>query len=452
MRPGEVVLQRHRSRARLLWVPLVLAWGVSFAFLPFAPLAAGLSLAAILAAAVAYHRYFARKPISVQGSIERRGDDLVVVESGEARMRVPLGSVAGGFYNGLDRVVLETARSHELHVGCGDAARAEELLDLAGVSLGKRVMRIPIAGIIPPGARGCVAAIGIFLAIPFVLGGLLVFARNVERLLSGVLAAGQILALAAQPVLGIAVLFLLHRLLRTRELSIGADGLLVTGFWGRRFIPLADITGVKPQESRLDVALRKGRGLSVRVQLEPAMTPGIGGVDTSYERWGAEALAYRLRQAMARPHLSAAGIGLDRLERRGRPIADWIQDLARLGRGAGGYRAPALVSEGLAVVLEDPGSPPERRAAAAIALRALDPSNAARVEAAARTAADPDVARLLEGAAAGTIDEGALLRATRRRRVEAGAAEDTTEARSEADAVLEAGAAEDRPAKRRARP
>jgi len=452
MRPGEFVLQRHRSRARLLWAPLILAWGAGFACLPFAPVAAGLSLVASCAAAVAYHRYFAQKPISNRGRVERRGDDLVVVEDGEERMAVPLGSILGGFYNGVDRVVIETVRLHELHVGCGDAGRAEELLDLADVSLGKRAMRIPVAGIVPPGAQGCVGALGVVGAIPFLLAGLISFARAVDRLLSSGRATGELLASAAPLALGVVMLLLLYRLLRARELSIGADGLLVTGLLGKRFIPLADITGVKPVESRLEVALRKGKKLSLRVQFERALTPGIGDVDTSHQRWGAEALAYRLRQAMARPHLDAAGVDLDRLDRRARPIADWTLDLALLGRGAGGYRAPALVSEGLAVVLEDPGSPPERRAAAAIALRALDPANGARVEVAARAAADPDVARLLEGAAAGAIDEGALVRATRRYRVRVGAAEDPAEALREAEAVREADAAEERPARGRAGP
>src|SRR6185312_1710914 len=108
---------------------------------------------------------------------------------------------------------------------------------------------------------------------------------------------------------------------------------------------------------------------------------------------------------------SLAQVDLDRLERGGRTVAAWRDDLASLLGESEDYRKRGLSAADLGALIEDAAAPVERRVAAAVALGARQRDEARRrVRIATQAAADDDLRLALERAAEGEIEAAAIER------------------------------------------
>ena len=149
------------------------------------------------------------------------------------------------------------------------------------------------------------------------------------------------------------------RLLQRGEAIIGTDGILLTrALWGRQFIPYGDIDTLVSRYRRLELTTHDGKRHLLAANWNDPFTPEISQSD---EQWANKALHYRIVQAAARRQLGGEGISLKQLERQGRDVAQWHEALRRIGAAVGGYRNPAVMTQSLAAVVEDPGEHPERR-------------------------------------------------------------------------------------------
>jgi hypothetical protein len=142
-----------------------------------------------------------------------------------------------------------------------------------------------------------------------------------------------------------------------------------------------------------------------------------GRVFTSEGEVYRDVLLERLRDGMAAGGgASLAAVDLERLERRGRPLSVWRDDLGSLLGESEDYRRRGLSADDLGAVVEDPTAPVERRVAAAVALGARRRDEARRrVRIATQATVDEDLRLALERAAEGEIEAAAIEREARRR-------------------------------------
>jgi hypothetical protein len=187
------------------------------------------------------------------------------------------------------------------------------------------------------------------------------------------------------------------------NVSVGRDGVLVGGLVRRSFYPFAKIASVQKTKWGVMLVRESGREVEVRTEAKEnaKASPNRDALFECIQRRVAEL-------ATQRGETNAAVL----LARGGRSVEEWTRGLHALGGGeVGGYRAPAIPTEEMWRILEDPTSDATARAGAAVALRAsLDDEGRARVRAAAEESASPRVRVALE-AAAGTADETELGRA-----------------------------------------
>lgn len=198
--------------------------------------------------------------------------------------------------------------------------------------------------------------------------------------------------------LTLASAWVLRRAARPTQVVVGADGVRIERPFSTRWIPYADLLAIQAGGARLKLIAEGAR--------KPDEVHAPGGV--------AEALADRIREAHKRAAAGAgAPRGADALERRGRDLAAWREDLRKL-LAAGDYRASSLTPEDAIAALEDPDAPRDRRVGAALALRIAEhPEARERIRFAADTSADEDLRAALEQAAEGEIEEAALARVLR---------------------------------------
>ncbi|WP_437672082.1 hypothetical protein [Sorangium sp. So ce131] len=203
--------------------------------------------------------------------------------------------------------------------------------------------------------------------------------------------------IAAWLALSLVPTWLLRRAARPVQVVIGSDGVRVERPFSTAWLPYAELTGVETYYEQLflfarrtnrPVALRAGNGL-------------------------AEALAQRIREAQERAAGGAAPRGVEALDRCGRDVAAWREDLRKL-LGAGDYRAAGLTPEDALGTLDDANAPPERRIGAALLLRIADhPEAQEHIRVAAEATVDDGLRAALELAAEEEIDDASLARALR---------------------------------------
>lgn len=436
MQPGHVVRNRTRSPWRYLWIPLILMWGAGFAlFVTSWQIATPVLLfSAILA--IGYHRHFGSRTLGIEGRVHQAGDRLIISDdkNPETRIEIDNRRIVGGFYNDSDRVVLELDDKTEYHIAVADRTHAEHVMTAAGVTVDRRALRVPIAS--PFGRRdgggilGCTALTVAAIAAFATLG-----AQSLYAIPSLILVA------------------LCVRLLQRGQAIIGTDGILLTrALWGRKFIPYDDINALNPRYRRLELTTHGGERHYIAAHWADPFMPEVTERD---DRWANKALHYRIVQAAARRQLGGEGISLEQLERQGRHLAAWHEALRRIGTAVGGYRDPAVMTQSLAAVVEDPAEHPERRVGAALALAESGPEARHRISLAADACADPSLARALKAAAGQRIDEEALQRASaivaqrdRATRVRFGLGDAGDEAQAEQEqAFIEAADEEERKAR-----
>jgi hypothetical protein len=385
VRPGTIVCCHERNPWRHLWVAVLGGWLVGFALLLTAPVASVIAIAASLAGAVRYHRYFRSRVVANSAELFRRGDVLVAMEHDEEVLVLERDEIVGGFFNDDDRVVLELADGSDIHIGVRDRARAEPLLDDAGVTVKQRVMRVAVAGPLQRTGAGLVLG-GIGVAVM----GLFCLAQWSRGNLAVAIVTSLLMAITA-------------RAIQRREVLVGSDGVMVPRYpIGQRFLPFNSIMRVDENRSFVTLHLTRGESEQLAVRRRDPFMPQV---ETPADHGEVGALRYRIEQAVARRQLAVEGIGLTTLERGGRSVSAWREALSKAA--SGGYRTAAVVEQALATVVADPNETPERRVGAVLALQAFG-GHREVIAAAARACAEPTLRAALTAGARGEVDVEAL--------------------------------------------
>ncbi|WP_437286005.1 hypothetical protein [Sorangium sp. So ce406] len=193
------------------------------------------------------------------------------------------------------------------------------------------------------------------------------------------------------------VVWLSRRVARPARIVVGSDGVLVERPFSRTWLPHAVLTAIRTRGDRL-LLFRQG---------------GDRPVELRAERGLARALALRIREARKSAAGGAAPRGAEALERRGRDLAAWREDLRKM-LAADDYRATGLTLEDVRHALGDASAPPDRRIGAALLLRiAGQPEAQDLIRVAAEATADDELRAALERAAEDELDEASPARTAR---------------------------------------
>ncbi|WP_437606704.1 hypothetical protein WMF20_38005 [Sorangium sp. So ce834] len=284
------------------------------------------------------------------------------------------------------RVELHLRGGRVLEVQVARERDGERLLAALRIGPAERRVAVSLGGVNRELVAGCVG-LPVFMA----LWGAALAAISRPIFGSAALAVAWL-------VLSLASTWLFRRAVRRTEVVVGSDGVRVERPFASVWLPYTELTAVQARGDRLVLSRRRG---------EAAVELATGEDLT-------EALAQRIREAHASAVGSAAPRGAEALERRGRDLAAWLDDLRKLV-SAGDYRATALSPEDVLHTLDDADSPPDRRLGAALVLRIAGyPEARARIRVAAEATADDALRAALEHAAEEEVDDAALARALRR--------------------------------------
>ncbi|WP_437965628.1 hypothetical protein WMF04_39255 [Sorangium sp. So ce260] len=321
---------------------------------------------------------------------------LVRVVAGAAGLRLTLGAVERSIPRDEIRsglVVSEPRVRVELHLRGGrvlevQVAREKEgarLLAALGLGPAERRVEVSLGGVNRELVAGCVG-------MPVFMGYWLIVLGAISRPLFG-----HASLVVAWLVLTLASTWLLHRAVRRTRVVVGSDGVRVERPFSSVYIPYTELAAVRTRGDRLLLSHRRS---------EAAVALGTGEKLT-------DTLAERIREAHACAIGSEAPRGAEALERRGRDLAAWRDELRKL-IAAGDYRATALSPEDVLHTLDDADSPPDRRIGAALLLRIAGyPEARGRIRVAAEATADDALRAALEHAAEEEVDDAALARALR---------------------------------------
>ncbi|MFO0548835.1 MAG: hypothetical protein U0271_10630 [Polyangiaceae bacterium] len=214
---------------------------------------------------------------------------------------------------------------------------------------------------------------------------------------------------------GLMYLSLLAQMIRPAKVIVGADGVLLTWFWQKRFIPIQDIRSAE-LITNADLNLRSSVSpLVVRLHMVDGsrvdILGSVGSVRTTlrsgFNRFGqmrCDMLVERINEAVAAKGQgsSSARAAWDRdLLRRGALATEaWVAKLRGLSKVTESFREPARALDELWEILEDRLAPPARRGAAAVALATeLDEDGRKRIRAAAKATVAPQLRMVLDAVA-----------------------------------------------------
>ena len=184
------------------------------------------------------------------------------------------------------------------------------------------------------------------------IAGLVALGFVLSRLPMGVAA---VIGMLAVPVILVAPFL---SLAWPRTVRIGSDGVLVQWFGRRTLIRFEDVDSFEASAVRVRLHLRGG-----------------GDTDLVADAATCAAIAERLR-----PILEHRRTDVEALERRGRPVREWIASLHALSSRAEGFRDVPYDEDRLWSVLEDPRASLDAKAGAAVALSPnLDDAGKARL-------------------------------------------------------------------------
>ncbi|MEP7121052.1 MAG: hypothetical protein ABJE95_09090 [Byssovorax sp.] len=351
----------------------------------FADPALGLgALAAVVLGVAAF--VFNRSWFAPRGVIRCDRNDLVI-ERGGLR-RVPLAEVETGFV-----VPTRAGTSVELHLKGGDvidvgvraADEAAALLRSARVDVARQRCRIQL---VDQNAR-------LFIAL-FTAGALAYCSLPALGILA-VLFRGDTGALVWACLLALSTVVAL-RGTALPELTIGTDGIAFKRGFRETFVPFEELVEIRPAGLGILVRTRDGRSRTI---FSPA---GVGP-----ERF--EALLLRIREAMA-ARAQGRQPALELLDRRGRSVREWRVALAEVARRGTSYRDVGISIDDLEAVIGSPDATPERRLAAAVALRAAaHPAATSLIRVAAAQCASQRLRVALEKVGEGDDDDLALAEA-----------------------------------------
>lgn len=388
----------------------------------------GLILAGI--AAVIAGNGSLRRGAPSPGEVELRSDVFVFRvrgRLGERERIVPRAEVAEGYLEAPCRVVLRLRDGSEVAFDTPDDQAAQEWLAAAGVSASARVLRVPLASAASRvnGAEMASALGLLFLTPTAVILGSYAISALIETLAAMGRSWSSFYDTSVASLVFFALVSALYRGMRPREVTVGTDGVLFEGYFGRKLVPYSTIRSIERDSHGVVALLKNGKRLPLPVRakllsplpLAPQAAVGANKeIDENLMR--RETLFTRIQQAMA-THGQSQGvrIALDRLDRKDKPFSTWLSDMRELCTDKGGYREGRVVPEDLTAVVEDPGATPERRIGAAIALStAGDDHTKLRIRIAVDACADEELRAALEEAAAGEIVEARVARLEKRYR------------------------------------
>ena len=278
------------------------------------------------------------------------------------------------------RVRLSTRLGRDVDLVMADEADGRRLLRAMGLDVSQSVASFSVSSV-ETFRGGCrlLAVLLSLLVVTTIAGGILAAVLQSAVLLAAIpLAMVAATTFAAWPA----------------KLHVGADGVLLTWHWKRRFIPYSRLA----RASRFERAYNKGTRVGVELALvtgEVVSVPVTSGPAESTIAMIIE----RIRDASER---SADGsVTAAALVRGSRPTSQWIAHLRAIGVGANvNHRRAPIDPAQLFRVLEDGGQPPPVRAAAALALASRgEEDTRARLRVAAEATAAPKLRVALEAAA-----------------------------------------------------
>ncbi|XXX74484.1 hypothetical protein WMF30_43240 [Sorangium sp. So ce134] len=339
-----------------------------------------LALASALISTTAFGR---RRPVRVSA-----GAAGLRIARGARERSIPLAAIRAGLVltEPRVRVELHLSRGRVLEVQVAREHEGARLLAALGIGPAERRVAVSLGGVNRELVASCVG-------LPVFMGLWGVTLSAISRPLfahAALVVAWLINCLAST--------WLLRRAARRIKVVVGTDGVRVERPFSSVWLPYTELAAVRTRGDRIVLSRQRGQAAVVLAT----------GEDLT------EALAQRIREAHASAFGSAAPRGAEALERRGRDLAAWRDDLRKLV-AAGDYRATALSPEDALHTLDDADAPPDRRLGAALLLRiAGHPEARDRIRVAAESTADDALREALERAAEEEIDDAALARALRR--------------------------------------
>lgn len=355
------------------------------------------------------------------GSTRRRGEvsiegDQIVVASGGRVTRRPLVELQDGWIEEPGDVILRWKDGAVLAVDAEDGDRADGLLAAAGVAATHRALAVRLSSGASRVALGVPLSVaGVSALAPAFLFMMMVVGLGVADLIRAPTAAailGMLMILFLLGVLGLLITSLLDAV-RAPEAVVGIDGIRVRRLLDDRFISHRDVHSV--EEGPRGVILRTARGpieLSTWRRGGPLLDTPDGVASPAGRARGV--LAERIRDAKSAGTRGSASIAA--LDRGGRTLAAWRDEVRALARGKGAYRQAGLGPSELGDVVLDATAPAERRIAAAMALGAAEePAHRDRVRIAIESCADAELKAALEQAAADELEEAVVEKVIARR-------------------------------------
>jgi hypothetical protein len=187
------------------------------------------------------------------------------------------------------------------------------------------------------------------------------------------------------------------RFLRPRlDVVIGLDGMRVRGRLGTRFVPWSEVREVTAGRGSFQVLRQDGRVETFWCDPDDpkVLFAVVGRCQDALEVW-------RRAEGASDPCTA--------LDRNGRALAQWREDLGKILRTVGDYRTAVLSRERVEAVLADPSTTAERRLAAALTLAQTDDAGGrARVRVAADVCANETERKALTHIAEGAEGDGPL--------------------------------------------
>jgi hypothetical protein len=233
-------------------------------------------------------------------------------------------------------------------------------------------------------------------------------ARAIAALLLGLVVffvVGYFSSLRAGEALPLLVVAYVPMIRMWGTLKVGPDGLLLKRALGRaRFIPYADVARVSARAGNTHLELASGEKLALQAGAKRwRAIRWMMGDDAGIE---GEALATAIESARRR-HVDGTERRAEEalLERRARPVDDWLRAMHAIGAETATFRSAPLRREDLWRVVEDPAAEATARAGAAAALsRALDDTERARLRVAAESCVAPKLRVAFDAVAKGADD------------------------------------------------
>jgi hypothetical protein len=299
--------------------------------------------------------------------------------------------------DGRQVVVLELSRGRQLLAELGSAAEAGRLLESLGFAPKQHAARFPLASSLVASGAGPGAHLGLAYIMTCILGGFWVAPISAYQN-SNIVGVVAMVALAA--VVSFGAMRVARRAALRGNVVVGSDGFRLHQNRRERFVSYRDVRAVHTVTSK-----RGAYEVVVETTAGSERLPLGNMVDD--ERGLGEALAGRLRGALERYRARLPAADLALLDRKGRSLAAWRQDLAQLRDGH--YREAAVDDPALVELLEDDAAPHERRVAAALSL--LDTGDAQHREEVRRASdksAHPRMRIALERALAGELDDATV--------------------------------------------